>query len=301
MTKDLLDKYIWLVDTIYRAGRISYEEINDRWLRSRLSEGKDIPLRTFHNWRDAIEQVFDINIECDRRDGYRYYIENADDMAKGGIRNWLLNTFAVNNLINESHHLKRRIMFEDIPSGREYLTPVIEAMRDGLELELTHKSYWYEEPRDYTVRPYCVKVFRQRWYLVGYCEERKDMRIFSLDRIVQMRTTDTKFTYPKDFDPDGYFNESYGIIVDKTKVETVRVKAFEMQRLYLRALPLHHSQKEIETGEDYSVFEYRIRPTYDFLQEILSRGADLEVLSPAGFRERVIRTVNDIASNYGNR
>ena len=125
MTKDLFDKYIWLVDTIYRAGKITFEEINERWLRSRLSEGEDIPLRTFHNWRIAIEQVFDININCNRKGGYYYYIENADDMQKGGIRNWLLNTFAVNNLINESHHLKRRILFEEIPSGRKYLTPVI--------------------------------------------------------------------------------------------------------------------------------------------------------------------------------
>ena len=143
MTKDLFDKYIWLVDIIYRSGKITFEEINERWLRSTLSGGTDLPLRTFHNWRTAIEQVFDINIGCNRKAGYYYYIENADDMEKGGIRNWLLNTFAVNNLINESHHLKRRILFEEIPSGKRYLTPVIEAMRDGLELELVHQSYWY--------------------------------------------------------------------------------------------------------------------------------------------------------------
>ena len=161
MTKDLFDKYIWLVDTIYRAGKITFEEINERWLRSRLSEGEDIPLRTFHNWRIAIEQVFDININCNRKGGYYYYIENADNMQKGGVRNWLLNTFAVNNLINESHHLKRRILFEEIPSGRKYLTTVIEAMRDGLELELYYQSYWYEEPSTYTLQPYCIKVFKQ--------------------------------------------------------------------------------------------------------------------------------------------
>lgn len=106
MTKDLFDRYIWLVDTIYRAGRITFRELNERWMRSRLSERHPLPLRTFHNWRDAIEQVFDINIGCSRRGGYHYYIEHADDMEKGGIRSWLLNTFAVNNLINESHHLK---------------------------------------------------------------------------------------------------------------------------------------------------------------------------------------------------
>ena len=118
MAKDLFNRYIWLVDTIYRAGRITFEEINEKWLRNSMSEGNDLPLKTFHNHRHAIEDMFDINIVCDKKGGYRYYIENADDMEKGGVRTWLLNTFAVNNLINESHHLKRRIVFEQIPSDR---------------------------------------------------------------------------------------------------------------------------------------------------------------------------------------
>lgn len=75
--------------------------------------------------------MFDINIECNRKAGYIYYIENSDDMERGGVRSWLLNTFAVNNLINESHKLKHRILFENIPSGQKFLTQIIEAMRDG--------------------------------------------------------------------------------------------------------------------------------------------------------------------------
>ena len=100
MAKDLFNRYIWLVDTIYQAHGITFEEINEKWLRNSMSEGLDIPLKTFHNHRKAIEEIFDINIVCDKRGGYKYYIENADDMEKGGIRTWLLNTFAVNNLIN---------------------------------------------------------------------------------------------------------------------------------------------------------------------------------------------------------
>ena len=167
MTKDLFDKYIWLVDTIYRVGRITLAEINMRWMRSKFSDGEKIPRRTFNNWRIAIEQVFDITILCDRKDGYVYYIENAEDMEKGGVRNWLLNTFTVNNLINESHHLKRRILFEEIPSGRRFLTPVIEAMRDSVELRLIYQSVWRDEAGVYPLQPECLKVFRQRWYVTG--------------------------------------------------------------------------------------------------------------------------------------
>lgn len=301
MTKDLFDKYIWLVDTIYRAGKITLEEINKRWMRSQLSEGTSLPHRTFHNWRNAIEQVFDINIECDRKAGYYYYIENADDMEKGGIRSWLLNTFAVNNLINESHHLKRRILFEEIPSGKRYLTPVIEAMRDGLEIELVHQSYWYDKPSVYTVQPYCIKVFRQRWYVIGFCKERNDMRTFSLDRIQQLTTLDNHFTYPKNFDPDTYFADYFGIITDdEIDVEPVRIKVFGKQRLYVRALPLHHSQKEAEITDTYSVFEYHIKPTLDFEQEILSRGTDMEVLAPLWLRENIAETIHKMSLKYPN-
>jgi hypothetical protein len=117
-TSNLFNRYVWLVDIIYRRGKITFEEINEYWQRTLLNiDREDLPLRTFHNHRQAIEQMFDINIECDKRNGYKYYIENTDDMEHGGVRSWLLNTFAVNNLINESHKLKRRILFEKIPSG----------------------------------------------------------------------------------------------------------------------------------------------------------------------------------------
>ena len=112
MAKDLFRRYIWLVDTIYRAERITFKEINERWLRSSMSNGKKIPLKTFHNHRKDIEDIFDINIECDKRSGYKYYIDNSDDIRKGDMRTWLLNTFAVDNLIKESLHLRKRILFE---------------------------------------------------------------------------------------------------------------------------------------------------------------------------------------------
>ena len=299
MTKNLFEKYIWLVDTIYRAGKITFEEINERWLRSRVSEGQDLPLRTFHNWRTAIEQVFDINIECNRKCGYYYYIENAEDMERGGIRNWLINTFAVNNLINESHHLKRRILFENIPSGRKYLTPIIEAMRDSREIEIMHKGYGDGQERTFTVCPYCVKVFRQRWYVIGFCNERDSIRTFALDRILTFETSDNKFTYPKEFDPDAWFADCFGIITEDIKAERVRVKVYGKQRWYFHSLPLHHSQNESETTEDYSIFEYHIRPTFDFRRELLSHGGAVEVLSPQWFREEMADEAADMAEIYG--
>ena len=290
MAKDLFNRYIWLVDTIYRANGITFEEINEKWLRNSMSEGVDIPLKTFHNHRHAIEDMFDINIVCDKKGGYKYYIENADDMEKGGIRTWLLNTFAVNNLINESHHLKHRIMFEQIPSGQKFLTPVIEAMRDALSIEITYKSFWRQTEYATEVEPYFVKVFRQRWYLIARNKYKDAMRIYALDRIQSLVPTSNAFVMPKDFSPEEYFYNCFGIIhEDNCPPETIDLKVYGTQKEYFRTLPLHHSQKEVEMEKDYSVFRYYLSPTYDFLQEILSHGCEVEVLSPGHLRDEIRR------------
>ena len=81
MAKNLFNRYIWLVDTIYRNGKLSFKEINDKWLQTDFSEGKPIPLRTFHNHREAIQDLFDINIECNKST-HEYYIEDADQLTE---------------------------------------------------------------------------------------------------------------------------------------------------------------------------------------------------------------------------
>ena len=125
MAKDLFNKYLWLVDTIYRAGTITLDEINRKWLRCEMSNGEKIPNRTFHNHRKAIEELFDINIECDRHNGCNYYIENTEELKKEGLRKWLLNIFAVNTVLNENHKLRDKILLEEYPSGEQYLIPII--------------------------------------------------------------------------------------------------------------------------------------------------------------------------------
>ena len=299
-TSHLFRRYVWLVDTVYLCGGITFEEISDRWRKSSLNEDhEDLPLRTFHNHRVAIEDMFDIVIDCDKHNGYKYFIDNSDDLQKGGVRRWLLNSFAVNHLINESHKLKHRILFEQIPSGQRYLTPIIEAMRDELRLELTYQSFSRDEPNTFEVEPYCVKVFRQRWYVVARSSYYENIRIYSLDRIHNLQVTATSFKLPASFDPEAFFENNFGIIVDETITpSTVQLKVFGKQRKYLQTLPLHHSQEETETTDEYSVFSYFIIPTYDFKQEILSHGELIEVLSPDWFRNEMVETVRNMNVFY---
>ena len=299
MVKDLFRRYVWLIDVVYRVGRLTFEEINERWRRTEMSGGEDLPLKTFHNHRHAIADIFGIDIECNRKGGYYYYIENADDIEKGGVRAWLLNTFAVNNLINESHHLKHRILFEEIPSGQKFLTPIIEAMREGVCIELVYRNFWRESSFVVEVEPYCVKVFRQRWYMLAHMPGSDSLRVYSLDRVESLDLTENKFVLPKGFDPEAYFYNSFGIIVyDGSPAETIRLKVYDSKRKYFRTLPLHHSQREVEICEEYSIFEYFVSPTFDFQQEILSHGDEIEVLAPEHFRREVAEIVSIMGSYY---
>jgi len=89
--QSLITKYVWVIETIYKAGKISFKELNKRWLRDDISRGVDIPKRTFDNWRYVIWDMFGINIENENRGEYRYYIENEEDISKscfGMARIW---------------------------------------------------------------------------------------------------------------------------------------------------------------------------------------------------------------------
>lgn len=299
MAKNQIKKYVWLVETIYKAKKISLKEINSKWLETDLSEGLEIPRRTFHTWRNEVEDLFGIEIQCDKTDGDRYFIEDRDKLKNNSLQSWLLNTMSVNNMLLENKTLSDRILLENIPSGQDYLSIVTDAMKKSKVLEITYKGYWSEHEHTFPVAPYCVKLFRQRWYLVGNSVYEDKIRIYSLDRVLNASLTEKPFKYPKDFSPEVYFQDCFGVIRDdETEVETVKLKVNADQSNYLRSLPLHPSQEEIETSDDYSIFTLRVRPTFDFYQELLKNGETLEVLEPTWLRKDFKDIVKRMAALY---
>jgi hypothetical protein len=294
MAGNIFNRYIWLVDTINRAGKITLAEINRKWLRTDWSEGRELPRRTFINYRRQIEGLFDINIDCDNYN--QYYI--ATDMDNG-VRTWLLNTFSVSNLIHESHALNGRILLEEIPSGEHFLATIIEAMRDECCIEISYLAFWMEERMSITIRPFCVKIFKQRWYVIGENYATNKLHRYSLDRMTEVKITNQKFKVPRYFEPAEHFAHSFGIVVDpKIKPCTVQIKVFGKKRKYLTTLPLHSSQKEVETNDEYSVFQYYIAPTSDFTQELLSHGEDIEIIEPENFRNEISSKIEQMNNRY---
>lgn len=300
-------EYIWLVNTIRKARKISLAEINELWVRTDMSGGVDLARATFNRHKDAIEDIFGIFIDCDRQDGYKYYIGNENVLRENTLQNWMLSTLSVNNLISESLSLQSRILLEPVGYGDDYLPIVIEAMKRSVRIAIQYQKYGDEEPRPLNFEPYCLKMFRQRWYVLGHfhrnaTEEKPEadyFGMFSFDRIRDMVLTDIKFEINPDFDAAAFFSECYGVVVnDDTEPVRVQIRVFGYERYYTRDLPLHHSQREIGRGEDYVDYELFLRPTSDFIRHLVGFGAQLQVLSPDWIAEEVIMAHDDAIARY---
>lgn len=302
-TPALFKEYIWLVNTIDRAKRITFAEINEKWLRTEMSEGVALSRTTFNRHKDAIEDIFGIYIDCDRRDGYRYYIGNEEVLCEDSVQNWMLSTLTVNNLISESMGLQHRIVLENIPSEGVNLEKVIQAMKEGRKIVLRYRRYQSREAKTFLLSPYCIKLFRQRWYLLGRFED-GGFAMFSFDRMEDIITAKETFKMDRDFDASEFFGECYGVVIgDGSQPERIVLRAFGKEQYYLRDLPLHHTQKEIQTNEeqDFADFELNLRPTTDFKGQVMSRGAWLKVLEPQWLADELRQWHEEAAKIYGEK
>ena len=308
MAKNYFDRYVWLIDLINRHEHIKFEDISRAWAFSYLNSGpsasmqqSELPQRTFFNHIDAIFDTFGIEIKCDRDKGY--YIAKSGDVEGDGIRQWLLSILSMNNLLKESRGMRDRILFEKIPSSQRWLSVIMNAMRDGKVIEMTYQSFWRDEPNTYKAKPYCLKLFKQRWYMLAQSEGKDEPRVYALDeRMIDVKITEEDFKLPAKFDAEKFFSEYFGIIVGTDwEPQEVKIKVVNDQVKYFDSLPLHDSQKKVaeESDEEYTVYRYHLAPTFDFKQELLSRGPAVQVLAPEAFRLEVMDDVAAMAKNYG--
>lgn len=296
---------LWLLDTILRAGKISFEEINQRWLTTEMSGGVEISHSTFMRHRNAIQEAFGIIIDCDRKDGFRYSIFNPEDLQESSILRWLISSFSVSSLLVENGDLKSQIVLEDI-RGQHYLEKILQAIRNHQMLRMTYTRFGKKDSSIIEVEPYCVKLHHQRWYVIvrNPKSRHKNLTTYALDRINELDIiVDSHYDLPKDFSASGFFKNYFGVYVDdKIQPEHVLIRAFGTQADYLRTLPLHSSQKELSTVteavEPYTDFAYHLAITDDFVNELLSKKDKIEVLEPASLRQKMREEIERMCKRY---
>ena len=294
MVSELLEKYIWLVQTFIRAGEngLTLKDIEDKW---EIRFGSKYSRRTFNNHRKEVEDVFGIFIDC-RRSTNTYFIENPGDVADANAESaWLINTFTVNRVLSLGRErMSGRVSVENIPSGHQHLTSVLEAMTGDNVIEVEYRKYTSKVSEILTLHPYAVKENAKRWYLIAYCKERQGLRVYGLDRVRSLKIKDSTFKMPKNFDIDELFSTSFGIYLPDGKGQKVTFRASCEEAQYLRDLPIHSSQcEEKNDGKNvtFSIFvctkDKNGKFYNDLLMEFCRYGSKVEIISPADLREAV--------------
>lgn len=290
MGSSLLAKYTWLVDTMRRSGRMTRAEINRRWKDSTVGKGTDMPRRTFYNYRQAVMDLFGVEILYDPSTA-EYYIEsdaNASTRGSETVTDWLLNSAAMSGMLSDARSISDRIFLEQVPSARQNLSPIIEAIKSERAIRFTYHPFSRSRPtKGIVLEPYLLKLFRQRWYVAGRNVGEGKLKTYALDRISEPELTNDQFTMSPDFDPKEYFRYSFGIVVDSSRPRTVTLRTNSQQAKYLRALPLHPSQQEM-VHDDFSIFTYDLLLTPDFLRELMSLGPEVTVLAPPELRTLLV-------------
>lgn len=289
MVTDLLQKYIWLIQTFIRAGQrgLDLKELSVRW-ENRF--GSPYARRSFNNHREAIEEIFNIRIECDRSTK-KYFIRYSDDVSdENAASAWLVNTFTVNNMLSlGKERLSGRVSVEDIPSGHKYLAEVMDAMLENREIVIGYRKYTGSDISEYTLRPYAVKENLRRWYIVAFCIERQQLRVYGMDRITEMKSTENRFSMPPNFDVDTLFTTSFGVYLPSGKPEEIIFRTSGKEARYISDLPLHRSQKIISSDGDSVTFSIFACPDESLVMELFRLSPRIEVLSPEDIRQEIAR------------
>ena len=288
-------QYIWIINTLRAYRKLTLEELSQKWQQDGVADGNPLQRSSFNRHRDAILDMFGIIIDCEPRT-YKYYICNKEVLGDDSIERWLFSTLTVHGMLADSAAVKERMVLESAPAGEQYLDVIISAIKGNRRLLMGYKKF-EAEGYEKVVCPYAMKLFRQRWYLLALNDEGQ-MRIYALDRMTMVELTDEPFEMPDDFSAQTYFSEYFGVLTTDIPMAHVILRAHKWMPNYLRTLPLHHSQRELESTPDYADFSYDIRPTSDFLGELLRHSDGIEVLQPLELREKMRQMIAETLKRY---
>ena len=300
----IFNQYIWIINTLRAYHKMTFEELNQKWQDDDVADGSPLQRSSFNRHRDAILDMFGLIIDCEPKT-YKYYISNKEVLGDDSIERWLFSTLTVHGVLADSASIQERIILESAPEGEEYLDTIIRGIKTNRRLRMGYKKF-QAEGYEKTVCPYALKLFRQRWYLLALNDD-DQIRIYALDRMTMVELTDETFEMPADFSAQTYFSEYFGVLTTDTPLVHVVVRAHKWMPSYLRTLPLHHSQRELESGEithadssttAYTDFSFDIRPTSDFLGELLRHSDGIEVLQPLDLRERMRQMIAETLKRY---
>jgi predicted DNA-binding transcriptional regulator YafY len=183
-------------------------------------------------------------------------------------------------------------------TGNQYLSILLEAIQNGKMVNFEYASYSSNKSKLRLVSPLLLKEYRNRWYLISYDEEKRNVTTYALERMGEVTITKLSSTIPKNFSADDMFEHTIGITTHDGEPEKITFKANNLAAKYIESQPFHHSQRLDKEGKNKSTFSLNVIPTEELIREIMSYGGEIEVISPIHLRDKISDRVVDMIQNY---
>lgn len=283
---------------------MTLEEINDYYQYSSLYDGVDIHPRTFLRYKDYIDETFPCYIEFNARTGkYELHRHSALYGEDDSLYDYLLSAYHIEGMTELALKHRDKIILTEAPTGVEHVQKILEAIDKKRGIECDYYSYNKKTVKQQVLIPYFLRTWENRWYLVAEPEKHPHMQaVYALERLDNICLTKERMLPTDKITVEEYFDGSFGINhSDDQKPETIRIKVYDTQVEYVRALPIHESQQEIETTEEWSIFEYRIIPCFNLYQQLLWHREKLEILEPMSVREEMKKIMKEMLKRYEER
>ena len=296
-----LKKCLYLINLLERKGALTLKAINDYYPYSSICEGDEFLPRTFLRYKDYIEATFPCYIEYNARTGkYELCRHRALYGEDDSLYDYLLSAYHIEGMTELALKHREKILLSDAPTGVEYVQTILEAIDKKHGIECDYYSYNKKSVKHQTLIPYFLRTWENRWYLVAEPDNHHHgQSVFALERMDNIRLTGEKMLPSKKITPEEYFDGCFGVNhSDDQKPERILIKVYSTQVEYIKALPIHESQKEVEATDEWSIFEYRIIPCFNFYQQLLWHRERIEILEPKSIRDEMKRIIENMLNHY---
>lgn len=296
-----LKKCLYIINLLERKGALSLKEINDYYQYSSIYEGDDFLPRTFLRYKDFIGENFPCYIEFNQRTGkYELYRHKALYGEDDSLYDYLLSAYHIEGITELALKHRDKIILTESPTGVENVQIILEAIDKSKGIECDYYSFNRKTTKHQLLIPYFLRTWENRWYLAAEPDNHHHgISIFALERMDNIMLTKDKMQPTNKISAEEYFDGCFGINhSDDEEPEKIRIKIYGAQVDYVRALPIHESQAEVETNGDWSIFEYRLVPCFNFYQQLLWHREKLEVLEPLYVRDELKSIIKDMMEFY---
>jgi len=202
----------------------------------------------------------------------------------------------------ESKSLRPIIHMEknDDLKGLHHLDTLYQAILKKVALRLHYKSFKSRQAGEFVFFGYILKEYNNRWFLVGRKKGNKNIMTLALDRIEKIDFELNKDYSIKNFDPDDYYKDTYGVtVMNNDSIINIEMHVDKGNTPYVLTKPFHHSQKLIERCADgSSIISIRVHHNFEIERLLLGFGAGIKILKPRKLRSRMKRILKIALDNY---